>query len=366
VQTPLSNPQRFNSKHFPSKHFPLKRLSFSVPGKIFLLGEYAALVGKPSIVATLSPRFELFYEGPCQEHTQELSQESCGASADAVFPFALHSPAGKLWRSVRKKDPSFCAQWLNGSGKWTWKDPFEGKGGFGASTAQFILMAAMLREMGQDERALSQDRWRELWKAYREQEPDVWPKPSGSDLVAQTQGGILSFSFEDEPRTQALEAAPKILENSLIFSATDQKGRKTATHQHLAALPRLSPSFIQDLESLVNEALQTYSKDDPTQFGALLQAYAKRLKKEGLEVLPAQEDRAWFQGFPWVKGVKGTGALLSDALVVVCDEGFLREDKVKAAEWIQRAERERKIQLIQKGIRFEKGLSTEGLDDASR
>src|SRR4051812_36096175 len=113
-----------------SKEIPLK---LSVPAKTFLVGEYLALSGGPSLVITTLPRFEL------ETDPQALRN-----------PFAFASPAGKLWESDPLKP------------KLKFRDPFEEAGGLGASTAQFALLYAALR--GKE----SVTNLRDLLSTYRE------------------------------------------------------------------------------------------------------------------------------------------------------------------------------------------------------
>src|SRR4051812_26828373 len=81
-------------------------MSWSVPGKVFLLGEYAVLAGKPAVIAAIPPRF--------------------GLRAGRSLPVEK-SPAGRLLASVGEGLARRLA------------DPHLGSGGFGASTAEFAL-----------------------------------------------------------------------------------------------------------------------------------------------------------------------------------------------------------------------------------
>src|SRR4051794_11791453 len=87
-------------------------VTYSIAGKVFILGEYAVLGGLPALVGTVSPRFKMF-----------LSQ-----TQDFIHP---DSPLGRLQSWAKKMglpDLGF-----------RFEDPFEGRGGFGASTAQFAM-----------------------------------------------------------------------------------------------------------------------------------------------------------------------------------------------------------------------------------
>src|SRR4051794_4338735 len=93
-------------------------LVFSVPGKTFLAGEYLALSGGPSLVFASEPRFE-------------LSVTSGAGKAEGIH---ADSPAGLF---IKKNQDYFKNFDL------VFHDPYQGKGGFGASTAQFLGAYAM-------------------------------------------------------------------------------------------------------------------------------------------------------------------------------------------------------------------------------
>src|SRR3954465_7430670 len=106
----------------------LKKKTRSVPGKVFVLGEYAVLADHPALIATVGPRFRT-----------DFGKDS-GATPGAP-DFHPRSPAGRLLsqaRAARVSLPSFG-----------FVDPYRGAGGFGASTAQFALLyRALAQEMG--------------------------------------------------------------------------------------------------------------------------------------------------------------------------------------------------------------------------
>src|SRR4051812_39210067 len=83
-------------------------MKWQIPAKTFLIGEYAALVGHSAILLTTTPCFELSLE-PSEKNF--------------IHP---ESPAG-LW--LKKQEANI---------KLTWKDPYQGQGGLGASSAQFL------------------------------------------------------------------------------------------------------------------------------------------------------------------------------------------------------------------------------------
>jgi mevalonate kinase len=281
----------------------------SVPGKVFLLGEYAVLGARPALVAALAPRFEL------------VSGDRA-ASARALRLNELHprSPAGRLLSYARERGVSSAAS----AADLGFVDPFQGQGGFGASTAQFALAYTWLaHDAGWELSALGARR------VYRELMADEKLPPSGADLIAQWSGGVVGF---DAGRGEISQRSADLdWTNLLVFSAAGQPGRKVPTHEHLAllasgrALDARVGSFFD--EELLNDLSRTLARadsallaGDPRLFGASMGEYARALAGKGLEIEAARADREALSALPGVLGAKGTGALLADAVVVLLDE----------------------------------------------
>jgi mevalonate kinase len=87
-----------------------------IPSKTFLAGEYLALCGGPSLVLNTPPVFELY----CQV-TDDTRLEG-------IHP---ESPAGRFWADHQSSFANLTLQFM---------DPHQGRGGFGASTAQFAML----------------------------------------------------------------------------------------------------------------------------------------------------------------------------------------------------------------------------------
>lgn len=291
---------------------PLRR-SLNLPGKAFLLGEYAAIDGRLCIVAAVSPRFELRVEPR--------------ATFDGFHPL---SPVARL----------LATSPLQG---YVFHDPLGGRGGFGASTAQFALCARAANPAASTEA---------IWRKYRDLEKNQALPPSGADLVAQLEGGVIAFSFRKEFRACALQKS-ETWGDVLLFSATNQPGRKLPTHTHLQELagrgfPREFDGFLDYLEPYVVEGAQALEKGDSARLGECMKLFATMLSKQGLESDAARADRLALAGLPGVHGVKGTGALLHDGVVAVVERAH-HADVIRAAE-------ARGLRLVRQGLDFEPGL----------
>lgn len=269
----------------------------SIPGKVFLLGEYAVLMGLPCVAVALEPRFQ--------------ARTVSGGSLGEIHP---ESPAGKLltWSEktvsadVRKKA-------LEGL---VFEDPLKGAGGFGASTAQFALVyQAIGAQAGWDLSGTSA--WIAAWKLYREltRKETELKSPSGADLVAQWRGGVTWF----HPAALVAEDLYQCADFSglMIFSATGQAGRKVATHTHLDSLN--AKDWHRSLEPVTKAGVQAIRSRDLQGLGRAMNDYANALNGLGLEIPSTTDDRQALAALPGVLGVKGAGAMQADAVLVLVD-----------------------------------------------
>lgn len=248
-----------------------------------MIGEYVALSGGPALVCAIEPRFEF------------------GAPSEELGPaarFHPDSPAGRLAGEINFVPFAF-------------KDPYEGRGGFGASTAQFI---AAWRAAGNP---LSETEV--VWRAYRARAGQ--PRPSGADLVAQLTGEAVWVGFRDDGMALTVEAESSgLLARMRVYSATRIEGRKTATHEHLRSLGAegvIAPALRATLRAILSGARDALSREDGVALGRAMDDYAEALHAAGLEHAEAQRDRLALRKLPGVLGVKGTGARLSDAVLVL-------------------------------------------------
>jgi len=301
--------------------------SYSVPGKIFILGEYAVLAGLPALVAAVGPRF----------------QARAVSSVGAVTEWPSGAPVSRYLKRVYDEEGVKI--------QFEFFDPFEGAGGFGASTAQFALAYQLISSRKSSET----NSWREVWKCYRELMSSDPLLPSGADLVAQWEGGAVFF----DPTQMTCENLGKSFDWSqfLIFSATHQNGRKVPTHDHLRQLslekfPNSRPRLVSELKDLLGRGVHAIREGDSATLGRVMFDYASELCREGWEVKATTEDRLAFAECPGVLGVKGTGALQSDALIVLTQKGVDRTDLLQLAK-------KRDLQLVREGLSFEVGVKCE-------
>ncbi len=254
----------------------------SIPGKVFLIGEYAVLEGAPAWVVAVPPRFE--WEG---------------AGEDGPRPdFHAESPAGRFLASHPE---------IRG----IYRDPWNGQGGFGGSTAEFALAAyaSGIRDVT------------EAWECYRSLlRPGAGDGllPSGADLVGQWLGGAIEW----DPQTKrSRDLSREIFDLPILFfSATHLPGRKTKTNAHLAALGRTdhAPRF-SALRPLVERARKSLSDGNLSELGRAFTAYGDALAALRCEAETVTRERSLISRIPGVLGVKGCGALQTDAYAVVVE-----------------------------------------------
>lgn len=269
----------------------------SIPGKVFLMGEYAALEGAPVLLTTVSPRFSL-----------TPSNES--------LAFHPESPAGKL-RS------SFAG---------AFSDPYFGRGGFGASTAQFALLSYT---QGMRDPVAVWEKYRALTAADG--------NPSGADLIAQWSGGTVVWDRRKKS-IRKLEIPSHF--RFLLFSASHLEGRKTKTHEHLKSL---APADLSKLEYPLLSAIEAFETGSLHEFALAMHTYAEVLSKMGLEHPDACADRKALVRVPGVISVKGCGARLSDAVLVLLSRDADSRAVIRAAE-------DRGLRFVTDRLGQEKGI----------
>lgn len=265
-------------------------LDFSVPGKTFLAGEYLALNEGPALLFLSQPLFEL----------------KATAGQGEVLGVHQDSPAGLFIRKHReyfsKMDISF-------------QDPYQGRGGFGASTAQFLSCYALwlYKEQAQQDMEKILD-FKHLLEAYYEV---AWSghglRPSGADLVGQLKGS-LTF-FEKRQGLMQVKSWPfSGLEFHLIHT-----GNKVATHEHLRLLKSFSA---EKLETAFAQIKDSFEAAEEAVFIAGINAYRQALQELGFTCAPTLELLNELQGIPGVRAVKGCGALGADVVLVVTQKDF--------------------------------------------
>lgn len=305
--------------------FSPKTQHFSVPGKIFLLGEYLAITGGPSLVAAVGPRAHFYDLDPAKEEIEELR-------------FHPDSPAGKLldW-GLKRFGSNFR---IFGNSK-----QLRNQKGLGSSTAEFAAVYQILsKTLPLDAQA--------VWTLYRECVGSQMNSPSGADLVAQWEGGLVEFRRDPFLIKKRRFHFP----NLFIFTAASK--RKIETHAHLQNLNASifsDQKLKSDLNNIFEQGVNALERGDEVQWGATLSAYANRLNDAQLEHPEAHLDRVLFESLPFVLGAKGCGALLADLLLVQVKSDITESEKNALMIRAQSCG----LKLLSHGLQIERGIQIE-------
>lgn len=294
-------------------------LRLSCPSKAFIAGEYLALYGGPALLAGLHPRFTLTIRRLGGESGQP---EGLSQGGDLIaFPAPSHifhpaSPAGKLFLSVEKKLLSYS---------FVFSDPHKGRGGFGASTAQFLLLWAFLKslelkapfhEAELDLKLLHQDY---LFFSKNEGEPIEGLKPSGVDLLCQCKGG---FEWIERESGIFSEAPWPFADHTLLFVPT---GNKLATHDHLKELRELSENHLLELREAMKLLLFSLTNGQLHLFVKSLEDYQNKLKSLGYLASGSAELLLQFKKIPGVLAGKALGAMGADVILLLVEKSQMQK-----------------------------------------
>lgn len=285
-------------------------LQIQVPGKTFFAGEYLALKGHGALVFLSSPKFSL-----------EVSR-----GAQALVGIHPESPAGLL---VAQHQESLQGLRLE------FRDAYLGKGGFGASTAQYLAVYRLLHSEIEI-RELLESYYRHSWNGQGQ-------RPSGADLVGQLCGGISFFhKNENEQKSFAWPFAQK----ELLFFHT---GNKVATHEHLRGLGDFDESSLQEA---FEDLLRGLDSQSWAAVVLAVQSYRKALADLNFTCPQTLELLKWLDQLPQVEAAKGCGALGADVIVVLSDK--------KDAEVVRAKARDRGLTLLATSDALASGLEMKG------
>ncbi len=270
-------------------------MKWQIPAKTFLLGEYAALAEASAIILTTTPYFEL------------------GLTDDEGL-HGIHSlsPAGLLW------EQEYCSN----TGL-AWLDPYEGRGGVGASSAQFLACYLATCHLKKKKPALNS-----MLNAYYQ---SAWKgkgiRPSGYDVIAQSQQGCVYIN-KYKNIIQTFDWPFKDLSFLLLHT-----GIKLKTHNHLEETTL--PASIDRLSNLVDEAKIAFEQTDGTSLIRIVNDYHQMLL--GLNLVADHSIRMIQQlkGQPEILAIKGCGALGSDIVLIITlrKDTLLLREKLKMNNW---------------------------------
>ncbi|KTD25609.1 MULTISPECIES: mevalonate kinase [Legionella] len=259
-------------------------MKWRIPAKTFLLGEYAAVAGGPAILLTTSPCFEL-----------SLTNDN---RIQGIHP---DSPAGLWWAHHR-----LPAQGV------VWCDPYQGKGGLGASSAQFLgayLASCRSLHIEPSHRALLDAYYQCAWRG-------DGLKPSGYDVLAQSQNRCVYINREQKT-IQSYDWLFKDISFLLLHS-----GQKLATHYHLRSMSL--PPKMNQLSATVELAQAAFEQANSEELVKAVNTYQQQLADLHLVAPHSLEYIEIFRSQPEVLAAKGCGALGADVLLLIVPSNYLK------------------------------------------
>ena len=256
----------------------MKAIEFRCPGKVFILGEYAALRGTPALIGAIEPDFRLQLSCDPGSRRREGSGRTRGdliifrendevaspharndeSKFNGPSPFHPDSPAGRLYLNNQKLFKDYT---LN------WNDPYKTPIGVGSSTAQFLLILKSLYHLKKMPLPTPPEILDLYWKYSSSK-----LRPSGCDLMAQFFGGI--HAIKNSP-FKIKEYKP--LENDVTWLLT-YTGEKIKTHEQLGELynkgfPQNYEPALKELDRIILCGLHAWEVHDMSALGKSLNEF---------------------------------------------------------------------------------------------
>jgi mevalonate kinase len=286
----------------------------SVPSKTFCIGEYAALAGGPSLTLATKPRFRLDIE----RSVSLASQIESGLRVDDIIADSKKTGFQKLVDMFHPQSPA--GRKLVDSGDayrmaGLWQDPHLGLGGFGGSSAEYIMirgLGALLK--GEPVPFISRMHLLQEIQAYRATVNEGM-KPSGADLVGQLAGRCTWWAQTSD----VCNSSPWVFSDiSFLLIRT---GEKVLTHGHIAEVV-LDPNWLAlsaRLSDWSELALEAWSSRRSDGFVHALKGFSEELSLAGLVAQRTRDMIEQFANVPECLAAKGCGAMGADVVLVLVE-----------------------------------------------
>lgn len=296
----------------------------SVASKTFLVGEYAALLKSPCLVLNTTPRFSLELR---HKHNEFIAHHD---------NFNSITPAGKFlhvhYKDFEHNDIQFF-------------DPHYGRGGFGASSAQFALLYLAQKyknkslgvipseardlpingDPSSQKALLGMTVGNEITGIIEAYQQYAWnglgSKPSGADVISQLHGHICYIDFA-KGKTETFDWPFEELDFFLVHT-----NNKLATHEHLKFVKSID---CEPLNSITAHAYQAFKLNDPYLLIDSINAYSMALEKQGYVAANTQKILTELKKQDIILAAKGCGALGADVLLIV----YAIEQQSQVKNWL--------------------------------
>jgi mevalonate kinase len=251
-------------------------MKWYLPAKTFLLGEYAALSEGAAILLTTTPCFELSITK--QQVLNEIHQDS---------------PAGLWWRQQNTKKNLL------------WFDPYQGQGGLGASSAQFLgsyLAHCYLKKRKPTLVNMLEAYYSVSWSK-------IGLRPSGYDVIAQAHQACVYINKQKK----IIQSNPWPFDDlSFLLIHT---GSKLATHTHLQSTTL--PCQTDILSAIVEEGQSAFTQVNSGLLVNCINRYHQTLSSLNLVMNHSLKLINELRELPDVLAIKGCGALGADVLLIL-------------------------------------------------
>lgn len=253
-------------------------MTYAIPGKTFLIGEYSALVEGSILGLATAPGFKVQYSN----------------STIFQFPFSSNSPAGVLWKRSLQNSFQFT-------------DEIKA-GGFGKSTAEYLSVLIPALESRKSNASL-EVYFSEIRKNYVTDSGVSGARVSGLDLAVACFGSVTHFDSKANKYKSAGWNFPN-LEFFLI-----ETGIKVKTHEHIQTLDL---NKINHFPSVSNPLVDLYFKNNGVDFVRGLNEWTKFLISENLVHTHSIDLRTKLLSNADVLSAKPCGAMGADVMLVLC------------------------------------------------
>lgn len=261
-------------------------MKFFIPGKTFLVGEYAVLLGGAALGLATKPYFEL------------TEAEYVNRGDD----FHTDSPAGRYLKAHNKENI------------FKFKDNYQlqgVRGGFGRSTAEYL--SAILPDVIQKRTSFF-----DILKNYKNLFSDSETKPSGIDLAFQYYGNVTLA----DPQNNFFQTLDwNFSDLDFIVLST---GLKIPTHEHLAKLNLKELTALPELSHIVSKV---YAENKPSEFLYQMKNWVEMLDQHHLTHLNSVHLRMQLEKCEDILLAKPCGALGADVMIV-----FFHPEKIEVVK----------------------------------
>lgn len=282
-----------------AKGFKMNIVEISCPSKTFILGEYAVLDKGPAILLNTNPRFRCFIKPISSEvHSQKNLFKDNSGKITSNFDIFKNKYLQQWMKKYSLTSQNIFLEWLN---------PYQGRGGFGFSSAQFNILYAYHCFLTGISIELVKPK--EVWRAYRNMGFEGY-LPSGSDLISQWIGGICVFKQEPLYVESYMAAFPDL--DCFVLKT----GEQLMTYEYLK---ELQLPDVSDLKQIAQNAVEAMEYSKESQFLDSIVEYGKALDKKGFVASKTKQILETISQINGVKACKGCGAMGAESIILFFD-----------------------------------------------